>query len=113
MGSSQSSLIIRSYEINVRGRSPAPFLLRTLLSSPGGWRAPASSSLSRGGSPERLVCVVAQNLRGEGKQTARGRGEICVLRTASVYTSIDPLNQHRGSHVPAGEAEHESLLNYS
>lgn len=40
-------------------------------------------------------------------------GGVCVLRTALVYTSIDTLTQHCGSHGLAGEAEHESLVNYS
>lgn len=47
----------------------------------------------------------------EGNKQHVGGGEICVLRTALVYTSIDTLNRPCGSHGPAAGAEHESLLN--
>ena len=62
---------------------------------------PSSSSVS-----SLSACEVEGNKQHVG-------GGVCVLRTASVYTSIDTLTQHRGSHALAGEAEHESLLNYS
>ena len=62
---------------------------------------PGSSSVSSLG-----ACEVEGNKQHVG-------GGVCVLRTALVYTSIDTLTQHCGSHGLAGEAEHESLVNYS